>query len=88
MVPCQEKNILGVTEAFLAVPRGAIFRLDENGSKRRVLRRGKSILVWFPSMYKFVYSCIQLYARAARAPRARGQRSDVHARMSHAILAN
>jgi hypothetical protein len=35
MVPCQEKLSLGVTQAFLAVPRGAIFRLDENGSKRR-----------------------------------------------------
>jgi hypothetical protein len=25
----------GATEAFLVVPAGAIFRLDENGSKRR-----------------------------------------------------
>jgi hypothetical protein len=36
-----EKFCPGVTEAFLAVPGGAIFRLDENGSKRRAL--GKQV---------------------------------------------
>jgi hypothetical protein len=48
MVQCLEKLSRGTTEAFLVVPGGAIFRLDENGSKRRAL--GKQVKFVLPKI--------------------------------------